>query len=451
MMKKAVALVGILALSLAAQQAVAKVSKEEADHLGKDLTPVGAEKAGNKEGTIPVWAPETQHGALKDEWPSNPKIDAEKPVFTITKANMAQYANKLSDGHRKLLSTYDSYKMNVYPSHRVAAFQEPINKSTYDNALNATLTGTDDPAGAKMGFPFPIAKSGAEAIWNHKLKWRGEAATRYNNQMIVQPSGDFQLTKIIEDVQFDYASIKHPQVLDADHKQFLRYLSRTVAPPRLAGTFILVLEKASTGNEGRAAWLYSPGLKRIRRAPTVCCDNPYEGTDGNQFYDQVDMFNGALDRYNWKLVGKKEMIVPYDSNKIAGKTIKYKDLARPKHLNQDLPRYELHRVWVVEATLKAGTSHTFKKRVMYLDEDSWNIMMVDDFDNRDQLFQFQEGHLIFAPNIMATSTVPEVIYHFDSGRYFITAAFNEDHPIDSTVHFNDDYFSAAAVQKMTTK
>jgi hypothetical protein len=106
---------------------------------------------------------------------------------------------------------------------------------------------------------------------------------------------------------------------------------------------------------------------------------------------------------------------------------------------------------VVEATLKPGTSHTFKKRVMYIDEDTWNIVMVDDFDNRDQLFQFQEGHLVFAPNILASATVPEVIYHFDSGRYFITAAFNEDHPIDSTVNFSDDYFSAAAVQKMSTK
>ncbi|MES2489953.1 MAG: DUF1329 domain-containing protein [Pseudomonadota bacterium] len=451
MMKKIATLAGVLALSLVAQQAGAKVAADEAAKLGKDLTPVGAEKAANKEGTIPAWTPLGQQGALKGDWPKNAEFDAEKPLYTITKANMAQYASKLSDGHRKLLSTFPSYKMNVYPSHRPVTFPEPILKATAENAVNAVLNGTDDPVGAKLGFPFPIPKNGAEPIWNHKLKWRGEVGTRYNNQMIVQPDGSFQPTKIIEDVQFDYASIKNPQVLDAGHKQFLRYLSRTVAPPRLAGTFILVIEKASTGNEGRAAWLYSPGLKRIRRAPSVCCDNPYEGTDGNQFYDQVDMFNGALERYNWKLVGKKEMIIPYNSNKIAGNTVKYKDLARPKHLNQDLPRYELHRVWTVEATLKAGTSHTFKKRVLQLDEDSWNIVMADNYDNRDQLFQFQEGHLIYARGLQATSTVPEIIYHFNSGRYFVTAAFNEDAPIDSTVKYSDDHFTAAAVQKMTTK
>ncbi|HVT36341.1 MAG TPA: DUF1329 domain-containing protein [Nevskiaceae bacterium] len=450
MMKKIASIAAIVALG-ASLQVVAKVSPEEAAKLGKELTPIGAEKGPNKDGTIPEWTPLTVGGSLKGEYASDPTVDNEKPLFTITKANMAQHADKLMEGQKKLLSTYDSYKLNVYPSHRKANFPEEIKKATIENATRADMQGTDDPIGAAEGFPFPIPKSGAEPIWNHKLKWRGEAVTRYNNQMIVQPNGDYQLTKIIEDVEFSYASIKHPVPLDATHKEFLKYLSHTVAPPRLAGTYILVIEKASTGNEGRAAWLYSPGLKRIRRAPTVCCDNPYEGTDGHQFYDQVDMFNGALDRYNWKLVGKKEMYIPYEGNRLGGPQTKFKDMAKPHHLNADLPRYELHRVWIVEATLKPGTSHTFKRRVFAIDEDSWDISMVDDYDNRDQLFQFQEGHLALGKNIGSVSSVPEVIYHFDSGRYFITAMSNEDKPNDFTVHFTDDYFTAASVQKNTTK
>ncbi len=252
-------------------------------------------------------------------------------------------------------------------------------------------------------------------------------------------------------MKFYYASIKNPKTMVSGNGEFLRYLSHTLAPPRLAGTFILVQEKSGSGDDGRAAWLYSPGLKRIRRAPTVQYDNPYEGTDGNEFYDQVDLFNGALDRYDWKLVGKKEFYLPYNSDKIAGNKVKTTDLIRPKHLNQDLPRYELHRYWVVEANLKAGTNHTFKKRRFYVDEDSWNIEAVDDYDNRDQLYKFQEGHLFTAANILATSTAPELIYDFASGRYFITAAFNEDKPPDETVNFSDDYFTAASVQKMSTK
>ena len=432
--------------------AQASVSVGEAAALGKSLTPVGAEQAGSSDGAIPAWTGgRAKDGALSGEFPHDNKIDGDKPLFTITHDNYMKYADKLTAGHKELFKRYPDYKMNVYPTRRTVSFPEFIYKATLANATSCTLQGTDEPDGCKQGFPYPIPKSGAEVIWNHKLKWRGDAAQRYNNQFIVQPSGDYQQTKILEQVKFYYANDKDPQPFKAGQGEFLRYLSQTLSPPRLAGTFILVHEKSGTGDQGRAAWLYSPGLKRIRRAPTVQYDNPYEGTDGNQFYDQVDMFNGALDRYNWKLVGKKEFYLPYNSDKIAGNTIKYKDMIRPHHLNQDLPRYELHRYWVVEADLKLGTNHTFKTRRFYVDEDSWNIEAVDDYDNKDQLYKFQEGHLVTAANIQAASTVPEVIYDFFSGRYFITAAFNEDKPVDLTMKWPDDYFSAAAVQKMTTR
>ena len=429
----------------------AKVSPEEAAKLGTTLTPVGAEKEANADGSIPAWKPEPRRGPLTGDYPANPKLDAQKPLFTINKANIAQYKDKLTKGHQRLLESYDTYKMDIYPSHRVVGWPDEIYKATKENAVNCEMIGVDNPNNCKLGFPFPIPKSGAEPVWNHKLKWRGENATRYNNQMIVQPDGTFQLTKIVEDVSFGYASIKKQIPLTKDDGEFLKYLSKTVAPPRLAGTYILVHERAGTGAGGRQAWLYSPGLKRIRRAPTVCCDNPYEGTDGHQFYDQVDMFNGVLERYDWKLLGKREMFITYNSNKIAGPRVKYKDLVKPRHLNQDHPRYELHRVWVVEANIRPGTSHTFKKRVFYIDEDSWNIAAVDDYDNRDELYQFQEGHLIYAYNIQAASTIPEVIYHFNSGRYFITAAINEDKPYDLLTTFSSDYFTSASVQKSSTK
>ncbi|MBI2384248.1 MAG: DUF1329 domain-containing protein [Gammaproteobacteria bacterium] len=439
------------ALGLAAQQSAAKVGPEEAAKLGQALTPVGAEKAGNADGSIPAWTPAKQRGKVAGEYASDAAIDAEATVFTITKANMAQYGDKLTAGHKRLLGTHETYKMNVYPSHRVVTWPDDVLKATVANATTAEMVGTEEVINAKLGFPFPIPANGAEVIWNHKLKYRGEAVRRYNNQMIVQPSGEYQITKIIEDVKFYYANTKSPTTLTKENNTFIKYLSQVIAPPRMAGTFILVHEKGGSGNDGRAAWLYSPGLKRIRRAPTVCCDNPYEGTDGHQFYDQVDMFNGTMERYNWKLVGKKEMYIPYDSNKISGPQTKFKDMAKPKHLNQDLPRYELHRVWVVEANIKPGTNHTFTKRVFYVDEDGWQIAAVENYDSRGQLYQFQEGHVGFGYNVLVAGTVPEVIYHFTSGRYFVTAMANEDKPNDFSVNYDDNFFESASVQKRTTR
>ncbi len=175
-------------LALAAPHVSAKVTPEEAAQLGKNLTPVGAERAGNKDGTIPEWKPLPQSGPLKSEFFTRPEIDSQPALLTLTRDNMAQYADKLTKGHQYLLKTYADYKMNVYPSHRLAGWPEEIYKATADNALSCSITGTDILDGCKLGFPFPIPKSGAEPIWNHKLKWRGEAVTRYNNQMIVQPT-----------------------------------------------------------------------------------------------------------------------------------------------------------------------------------------------------------------------------------------------------------------------
>lgn len=443
----------VATLLTASTTGLAGVSAQEAEKLGKSLTPIGAERAGNEDGSIPEWTPIEPFGKASGEFPNNPEVEADRPAYLVSAANVDQYIDKMSAGHKELFRRYpDSYKMIVYPTRRVANFPDRIKEETIKNATRASLNGVDDPQGAFVGFPFPIPQSGAEIPWNHRSKWRGENIRRYNNQMIVQLDGKFSLTKIVEDVQFDYASIANPNPAELQPgTTFIRYLSQTISPPRIAGTYILVHEKAGFGPEGRAAWLYAPALKRIRRAPAVCCDNPYEGTDGHQFYDQVDMYNGVLERFRWKLLGKREMLIPYNSYKIAGDSVKYADIAQPGHINQNLPRYELHRVWVVEAENKPDQRHTFSKRTMYFDEDTWNIVMIDDYDHQGQLMQFQEGHLVQFSAMLASTTVPEVIYHFNSGRYFVTAMFNEDEPYDNTVTYDDKFFEASSVQRKASK
>ncbi len=433
--------------------ATAKVDAAEAAKLGKELSPVGAEKAGNKEGTIPAWTPQSQIAYKPGEYPSDPALEAEKPLFTITAADVPKCAAKMTEGHKELFKRYpQTYKVQVYPSHRNFNFPAKYLEETVKNATRASLEGVDNPKGAFVGFPFPIPTSGAEPVWNHRVKFRRSTIRRYNNQMIVQQNGKFTLTKIVEDVKFYYANLNNATPIELKPgADFLRYLSETISPPRVAGTFILVHEKAGEGSEGRSAWLYAPALKRIRRAPAVCCDNPYEGTDGHQFYDQVDMYNGVLERFSWKLVGKKEMYIPYNSYRISGPKTKYADIAKPNHVNSDITRYELHRVWVVEAENKTDQRHTFKKRVLYFDEDSWNIVAVDDYDQQGKLLQFQEGHPIQYRDVLAVATQPEVIYHFDSGRYFVTAMNNEDKPYDNTVVLKDSDFEADTVQKRTSK
>lgn len=434
--------------------------------LGGKLTAIGAIAAANADGSIPEYTGEKNFPADMKSWTPAylenlrtkdvKKLEAEfkkaiKPELlqsfdTVTKANMAKYQDKLTDGHKALFAKYPTYKMQLFKGVRTGFFPKEIEEATKKNATTAKLTGTDLVTGAAVGFPFPIPQNGAEVIWNHRMKYRGNAAKRFNNQAIVKPDGSFQITKLTEDVKFKYANFKEPAA--ADNKYLLMYLSETISPPRVAGQLTLAHELIGPdAGSGRAAWIFSPGLGRVNRAPDVGYDNPAVGTDNEQYFDQIDVFNGSLDRYDWKLIGRKEMYIPYNSYQINSPLVKYKELLKPFHLNQDHSRYELHRVWVVEANVKKGVRHNFAKRTFYVDEDSWSIAVVDNYDARGQLWKVQEAHLITAPFVPTVTGSPEVIYDLQSTRYFTTAMANEDKITDFQVSYSDAEFDPSALKK----
>jgi hypothetical protein len=224
----------------------------------------------------------------------------------------------------------------------------------------------------------------------------------------------------------------------------------TTAPARLAGTILLVHETMDQVKEARRAWQYNPGQKRLRRAPNVGYDNPGTASDGLRTNDQLDVFNGATDRYEWKLVGKKEMYVPANSYGLHSDKHKYKDIVKKGHINQDLARYELRRVWVVEAAIKKGTSHIYKRRTFYVEEDGWQIAAVDVYDNRDQLWRVQEAHTVMAYDKPYQMSIGETVYDLQSNRYLVMALNNEDTETVSK-EFDDNYFDPANVSKLATK
>ena len=441
-----------------APAALAKVSSDEAAKLGNELTPIGAIKKGNEAGTIPEWNPWPQKGKLEGEdltaenFPDTiGKLLEEEPKLTITASNYKEHEDKLSEGHKALFELYPSYKMEVYPTHRNVGYPEKVYEFTKKNATTTSLDGCNDCLrSAEFGFPFPIPKSGIEMMWNHRLRWRGEYIKRNNDQAIVQPGGSAQVTQLIENVKFPYTLLDEGERQPIEDKDdiMLYYQSETTSPPRLAGQYLLAWEHVGY----RSAWLYNPGLRRVRRAPNVAYDNPYEGTDGQQFYDQVDMYNGAMDRYTYKLVGKKELYIPYNSYAINDPNLEYeKDMLGENHINQDLMRYELHRVWVVDSTLRDGTSHQFKRRTFYIDEDSLYVVAVDAYDNRDALWKFQEAATLYLTTGQFVGGAPETIYDLQSGLYFATAMTNEGEPNDFSVTYDDVYFSPQSLKRRTSR
>ncbi|MDB6044470.1 MAG: outer rane lipoproteinsorting protein, partial [Gammaproteobacteria bacterium] len=411
--------------------ACAAVSPQEAARLGADLTPMGAEKAGNTDGTIPEWTGGLKSAAVAGfpdyrtgEHHPDPYAN-DKPLFTITAANLSQYAAKLTEGHKKLLQTYPDYKIVVYPTHRSAAQPQRIYDATKRIATTAALVpGGNGVTGAAEGIPFPIPKQGLEVFWNHVLRYRADAVLRIYGQAPVTAGGSYTLVQFKEDTLLQYSL---PGATEAGLNNIVAYfIQETTQPARLAGEILLVHETLDQTKENRKAWIYNPGQRRVRRAPNVAFDNPGTNADNLRTSDQLDMYNGSPERYDWKLVGKKEIYVPYNSYKLHSGGLKYADILKKNHINQDLARYELHRVWVVDSTLKPGTSHLYSRRTLYVDEDSWQILAVDCYDRRGELFRVQEGHVINYYELPVLWTTLELVMDLSNGRYLALGLQNEE-------------------------
>jgi hypothetical protein len=409
----------------------AAVSPEEAAKLGAELTPMGAEKAANADGSIPEWTGGIKTAAdagfpnYKTGQHHPDPFASDKPLFTITPENMGQYAAKLSDGHKKLLQTYKDYKLIVYPTRRSAAFPQRIYDATKRVATTAKLApGGNGVTGAVEGIPFPIPKEGVEVFWNHVLRYRADTAQRSIGQAPVTAGGSYNLVKFRDEFLFQYSNAgMTEQALD---NVIAFFIQETTAPARYVGEILLVHETLDQSKENRRAWVYNPGQRRVRRAPNVAFDNPGTNAENLRTSDQYDMYNGSPERYDWKLVGKKEIYVPYNSYKLHSNTVKYSDLLQKNHINQDLARYELHRVWVVDSALKAGTSHLYSRRTLYVDEDSWQIVAVDCYDRRGQLFRVQEGHVINYYELPNLWTTLELVMDLSNGRYLALGLQNEE-------------------------
>lgn len=427
----------------------AEITSDQIARLGKDLTPLGGEKAGNSDGTIPAW-----EGGLTQAPPGFQSgkhyVDpfaGDAISFTITAVNLDQYADKLTEGHKALLKTYsDTYKMNIYPTRRSAAAPQRIYDATKNVAATARLTSDGNGVeGAVIGIPFPIPSNGLEVIWNHLLRWRADYIDRRIVQAAPTRGGDYTLVQFSDQISVAYS---HDGMTPDKLNNIILYFKQEVtSPARLAGGILLVHETLNQNIENRNAWVYNPGQRRVRRAPNVAFDNPGTASDGMRTNDQLDMFNGSPERYEWKLIGKKEIYVPYNNYKLQDPSLKYSDILKPLHINQDYARYELHRVWVVDAVLKPDARHLYKRRTFYVDEDSWQILAVDQYDNRDQLWRVSEGFAMNYYDVPNLWTCLETHIDLQAGRYLAVGLFNESTPYNFNVRFSDADFTPAALRR----
>jgi hypothetical protein len=415
------------AVILASASSQAKISQAEADRLGgPELTPVGAERAANADGSIPAW-----DGGLRQlpagYTPGDRLVDPfvnDKPLFTITADNVAEHADKLSPGQVAMFKRYpDSYRMRVFPSRRSARLPDTEYELIKESATSTALAeGGNGLLNFRFSVPFPIPSSGVEVIWNHITRYRNEAGLkRRYTQIPVQANGSFS------PVLFEDESIPASRLPGNEYpNRLFVFLQRVLAPARLEGDVLLVHENIDQVKEPRKAWVYNAGQRRVRLAPNIAYDGPGTASDGLRTADDLDMFNGSPDRYDWTLVGKKELYIPYNAYDLRRGDLSYADIVKPGHMNPDYLRYELHRVWVVDSTLKEGARHIYARRTFYVDEDSWQISVIDHYDGRGELWKVKEGHNMMHYQVAVPWLAAESLHDLISGRYVVIGLDNEE-------------------------
>jgi hypothetical protein len=380
------------------------------------LTPIGAEKDGNKDGAIPPWeggAAVPPAGWKVGDPRPNPYKD-EKKLFSIDATNVDKYKDKLAEGQIHLIKSKRGYRMDVYTTHRSCAYPQWYYDRTAANVGKASVDGAHVKGVVGGAVPFPDPRNGIEVIWNFKLRYQGEGKIEHLTTVLSNKNGDFNSTRQINYARTPFGSPKVNSMEEVDASEW-QILNQVTAPPARNGEMILVLNYIDRPSGD--AWLYFPGQRRVRRAPTFAYDNPVPGYENLEMVDQYPMYAGSPDRYDWKLVGKQEIYVPYNSYEFRARRADLHEIYGPEITNRDLMRYELHRVWKVEGTVKDGMRHNAAKRVFYIDEDSWQILHADLFDAQGKLWRIQEGSLWVAWELPACVQQEFVSYDLSVDRY----------------------------------
>lgn len=410
--------VSIAALVFAGQ-AMAAVSAAEAAKLGQELTEFGAIKAGNADGTIPPYTGGLKAPELKDapnhRYP-NPFAN-EKPLFRITAQNIDQYADKLSAGQAHLIRTVPEYYIDVYPTHRTTFYPQNIIDATVRNATTCTAPKNElaiDVA-CRGGVPFPIPTTGNQLMWNKVLSY-GQPTVTLGRHYMVTASGEAIMAAELD--SYAERSFFNP---DRDPMLMAQQFGIIVSPSRKAGEASGRIDFMDPTTNPRRGWAYSAGQRRVRMAPEFTYDTPISTTGGILLYDETFLFDGAMDRFDFKLVGKKEMYINYNNYDLFD--FKHpcgqgKELGK-KTLNPECERFELHRVWVVEATLKPGMRHAYAKRTYYFDEDTYLAGSYDGYDASGKLSRTGNQYTIAFYDAGGSSNSRFMIYDLVKGMYTI--------------------------------
>lgn len=444
-----------LLLFTASLSANAAVSEQEANRLGRDLTLMGAEMAGNASGTIPAWtgtvlgAPANVDYKGTGSYYPNPYPN-EKPLFIITAENHQQYAANLTDGLLAMFKKYPNFAMHIYPTKRDTRYADRIYQNVRHNATHSALSDDGNSDVDIFGGPgFPLAKTAYEVLWNHISAPLLNQSESTWDSVAVWSNGDRTSKRVIEQREIAFYSQKMSREQFNQQAIGGKVLLRVIEPPRDSGQLLLVHESRDLSATGRSAWVYMPGTRRVRRAPSIAFDFP-AGIGGLSTVDDALLFNGSNIRFDWTYDGKREVFIPYNNYALDDPGWSFDELLLPGHVNPHAMRWELHRVHVVTGSLKQDKRHIYGKRRLFMVEDSWHAVLADNYDNKGALWRTNSRTMVNMYDLPGVASRVEMYHDLQKGAYLANYLVNRTGGPARHVEsgWPDSYFTPDTLRKM---
>ena len=257
-----------------------------------------------------------------------------------------------------------------------------------NSIANATRVTESQPVGAGEegaygGVPFPLPKDGYEVMWDFVLNYHPAYCHELYQNYLLDTSGNVTFLGDIETWWAEPYYDKTKTSLDGKFYIYFRVLFHS--PPPEQGTAYLFQYPYDFNKTDDVTWFYDPGTRRIRIAPEFKYDTPVASYGGAIDFDEIDLFYGAMDKFDFKLMGLQEKIVPYNDFAL-NNTTESTEL-KPEFLNPANVRWEVHRVWVVNAILKPGQRHEYSQWNFYVDEDSYAILASESYDHGGSIYR----------------------------------------------------------------
>ena len=369
----------------------------------------------------------------------------EQPLLTIDPSNLARYAAQLPQGALALFARFRDYRMHIYPTHRTAALPQTVYDAIARNATRAHAAPSGislGVAGAAGGIPFPIPSSGAELVWNHLLAFWGAAREDHVSTYVAAGDGTIAQTAGYSEVS-DFPYYAPGATPDSIGRYYFKTRRLQDAPPANVGQGYIAWQPLDVGTDRFVAWRYLPGEHRSRKAPSLSYDTPDPDSSGYEALDDYYLFFGGQDRYDFRILGKREMFIPYNNNALAHRPARA--AMAPLHANQDALRYELHRVWVVEGTLAPGAHHVAPRRRLYIDEDTWIAAYAESWDEDGRLWKFGQATMMVLPKLPAVIGGSTFVYDLLQGGYCFDFVVSPDADYAITPMHRADMFGPEAL------